>query len=256
VRDVWRTMTEHNGYFILLNVAMGGQFPAALGGGPDAGTVSGKPMLVDWVHVLFNGSPGGAAPTTTPSSSPSGTPTTTAPPTSSPSSTPTAPTECSSSTSPPPTSGSTTTTGPTPGPNQTRVIEAEAFTGQNGTTTESSTDVGGTQDVTKIGNGDWLSYDAVDFGTTAKKSLVARVASGSASGSVLVTVHLDSLTGPTVGSFGAGNTGGWQSWKTVPANIEATTGVHKVFLTFTSGASGDLLNLNKFTFGVTPDVVL
>jgi hypothetical protein len=237
--------------------------------------VSGKPMLVDWVHVSFNGSaagPGGPVPSVTPTTSPTGSPTTSAPPTSSPTAPPTTPTEpapCSSTTSAPPTTTpptstppttapptSTPTTGPNPGPNQTRVIEAEAFTAQQGTDTGSSTDVGGTQDVTKIGNGDWLSYDAVDFGSVAKRSLVARVASGSATGSVLVTVRLDSLTGPTIGSFGAGNTGGWQSWKTVPANIDATTGVHKVFLTFRSDDSGDLLNLNKFTFGVTPEVVL
>jgi hypothetical protein len=136
------------------------------------------------------------------------------------------------------------------------VIEAEAFTAQQGTDTESSTDTGGTQNVTKIGNGDWLSYDAVDFGSVAKRSLVARVASGSTTGSALVQVRLDSASGPVIGSFGAGSTGGWQSWKSVPANITPTTGVHRVFLTFTSDDTGNLLNLNKFTFGVTPEVTL
>jgi beta-glucanase (GH16 family) len=49
VKDVWKTMDK--GYFIILNVAMGGQFPAALGGGPDGSTASGKSMSVDYVKV-------------------------------------------------------------------------------------------------------------------------------------------------------------------------------------------------------------
>lgn len=257
VRDVWKTMTEHNGYFILLNVAMGGQFPAALGGGPDAGTVPGKPMLVDYVRVAFRGSSAGPGPTTAPVSpiaeptkTPTATPTRT--PTATPKPTPTVtPTKTSTATptktptsSPPPTS---------PNPKQTRVLQAEAYSAQQGT---SRADTGGTSAVTSISTGDWLRYDAVDFGTEAKRSLVARVASGLAPGSALVEVHLDSLTSPAVGSFGSGSTGGWQSWTTVPANIAPTTGVHTVFLTFTSGDPGPLLNLDKFTFGVTPDVVL
>ncbi len=46
-------MTGHEGYFLLLNVAMGGAFPngAAGSASPTAATVSGKPMLVDYVAV-------------------------------------------------------------------------------------------------------------------------------------------------------------------------------------------------------------
>jgi len=41
----------HHGFFIILNVAMGGGFPGAFGGGPTSSTVSGAPMLVDYVAV-------------------------------------------------------------------------------------------------------------------------------------------------------------------------------------------------------------
>jgi len=41
----------HHGFFLILNVAIGGGFPAAFGGGPTAATASGKPMLVDYVAV-------------------------------------------------------------------------------------------------------------------------------------------------------------------------------------------------------------
>jgi beta-glucanase (GH16 family) len=46
----WANATNH-GYFIILNVAMGGVFPANQGGGPTTATRSGVPMLVDHVAV-------------------------------------------------------------------------------------------------------------------------------------------------------------------------------------------------------------
>ncbi|AWI31037.1 glycoside hydrolase family 16 protein [Streptomyces tirandamycinicus] len=57
----WADMTEHAGYFILLNVAVGGAFPDALAGKtPTAATVPGHPMLVDYVAVWTRG--GGTTP--------------------------------------------------------------------------------------------------------------------------------------------------------------------------------------------------
>ncbi|GBQ01639.1 1,3-beta-glucanase [Streptomyces spongiicola] len=57
----WADMTEHAGYFILLNVAVGGAFPDALAGRtPTAATVPGHPMLVDYVAVWTRG--GGTTP--------------------------------------------------------------------------------------------------------------------------------------------------------------------------------------------------
>ncbi|OLB78154.1 MAG: hypothetical protein AUI14_14390 [Actinobacteria bacterium 13_2_20CM_2_71_6] len=35
-----------------VNAAIGGEFPAALGGGPTGATASGRPMLVDYVAVF------------------------------------------------------------------------------------------------------------------------------------------------------------------------------------------------------------
>jgi hypothetical protein len=50
----------HHGFFMILNVAMGGGFPAAFGGGPTGSTQPGVPMLVDYVRVLTSG--GGSNP--------------------------------------------------------------------------------------------------------------------------------------------------------------------------------------------------
>jgi len=56
----WANMTDHAGYFLLLNVAMGGAFPNGVHGAatPTAATVSGHPMLVDYVAVWTRGGGG------------------------------------------------------------------------------------------------------------------------------------------------------------------------------------------------------
>jgi hypothetical protein len=216
----WTNMTSHAGYFILLNVAMGGSFPNGVAGGttPTGSTVSGRSMLVDYVTVLTRG--GGTTPPTTP-------PPTTPPPT-----------------TPPPTT-------PPPGGtiNAYSTIQAEAFNAQNGVQTENTTDTGGGRNIGWIANGDWVRFDRVDFGSTPARNFQARVASGAGGGvSGLVEVRLGSPTAAPIGSFAVGNTGGWQSWRTVPANITGVTGVQTVYFTFTSGQPADFVNVNWFTF--------
>jgi beta-glucanase (GH16 family) len=52
----------HHGFFMILNVAMGGGFPAAFGGGPTGSTQPGVPMVVDYVRVLTSGGGGNPPP--------------------------------------------------------------------------------------------------------------------------------------------------------------------------------------------------
>jgi len=212
----WANATNH-GYFLILDVAMGGGFPGAFGGGPTAATASGVPMLVDYVTVAYKN--GG---TTTTPSTPSTTPSTT------------------------PSSSGGGTTG------AYSAIAASSSTAKNGTQTETTSDgaPGGSLDVGWIHNGCWLRFDKVDFGSSPATQFYGRVASGAPSGvSGLVEVRLDSPTNPVLGSFAVANTGGWQSWRTVPANISAVTGVHTVYLTFTSGQPADYVNVHWFDFG-------
>lgn len=198
----WANATNH-GFFVILNVAMGGAFPDALGGGLDSATESGHPMVVDYVQVLQAAG-----------------------------------------------SGSGTTSPPTGSRDAYSTIQAESYDSQSGVSTETTTDTGGGQNIGYLANGDWALYKGVNFGSTAATQFSARVASGAASGiSGLVEVRLDSATSTPVGSFAVANTGGWQTWKTVPANISSVTGTHDVYLTFTSGQSADFVNVNWFTFG-------
>ncbi|MEU4510137.1 glycoside hydrolase family 16 protein [Nonomuraea wenchangensis] len=205
----WANMTGHAGYFLLLNVAMGGAFPNALGGQtPTAATVPGRPMVVDYVAVWQSGAGSTPDPTITPTS---------------------------------------------PGGVDARsTIQAERYQAQSGTIVETTTDSGGGQNVGAIGNGDWLRYDGVNFGSTAATQFKARVASGAAAGvSGLVQVRLDSPTATPIGDFALANTGGWQSWRTIPANISGVTGTHTVYLTFSSGQPADFVNVNWFTFSTS-----
>ncbi|WP_406673305.1 glycoside hydrolase family 16 protein [Nonomuraea sp. N2-4H] len=202
----WNNMTGHAGDFLLLNVAMGGAFPNALGGQtPTAATEPGHPMVVDYVAVWQSGDGGGTDPTDP------------------------------------------------PGDVDARsTIQAEHYTAQSGTIVETTTDTGGGQNVGAIANGDWLRYDGVNFGSTPATQFKARVASGAAAGvSGLVQVRLDSPTAPPIGDFAISNTGGWQSWRTVPANISGVTGTHTVYLTFSSGQPADFVNVNWFTFSTS-----
>ncbi|MFI7407980.1 glycoside hydrolase family 16 protein [Streptomyces sp. NPDC049627] len=196
----WSNATNH-GFFVILNVAMGGAFPDAFGGGLDADTQPGHPMVVDYIQVLSS-------------------------------------------------SGSGTTPPPTGNRDAYSAIQAESYDGQSGVGTESTSDSGGGQNISSLANGDWALYRGVTFGSTAATQFVGRVASGAASGvSGLVEVRLDSRGNAPIGSFAVANTGGWQSWRTVPANISGVTGTHDVYLTFTSGQPSDFVNVNWFNFG-------
>jgi Protein kinase domain/Carbohydrate binding module (family 6) len=129
-------------------------------------------------------------------------------------------------------------------------IQAESYDRQSGVTLEPTADAGGGQDITSIGTGDWVLYRGVDFGTVPATQFVARIAGGAPAGvGGRVEVRLDSLGNAPVGSAATSSTGGWQRWLTVPANIAAVTGVHDVYLTFSSAQTADWVSVNWLTFG-------
>jgi hypothetical protein len=139
--------------------------------------------------------------------------------------------------------------GPSGGINAFSQIQAASYTSHNQTQTQPTTDIGGGSNVGWIHNGCWLGYANVDFGNNGATQFIARVASGAASGvSGLVQVALDSPNAAPLGSFAIANTGGWQSWRTVPANISTVRGTHTVYLVFSSGQPADYVNIHWFTF--------
>jgi hypothetical protein len=102
----------------------------------------------------------------------------------------------------------------------------------------------------QLSNGKYLEYNGINFGSGSSQ-FDARVASGAAGGvSGLVNVVLDNPNNAPIGNFAIANTGGWSSWRTIPANITQTTGVHNVYLEFQSGAGGNppYVSLHYFSF--------
>ena len=138
-------------------------------------------------------------------------------------------------------------------------ISADCYSGSKGTISVSAatgdtspSGVDGNQ-AAQLVNGDYLEYPNINFGSGSTQ-FDARVASGAAGGvSGLVEVVLDNPSNAPVGSFAVGNTGGWTTWKTVPANITDTTGTHTVYLEFASGATGSppFVSLHYFNFPAT-----
>ncbi|MBT2523549.1 carbohydrate-binding protein [Arthrobacter sp. ISL-28] len=129
------------------------------------------------------------------------------------------------------------------------MIQAEAYTDAYGVGVEATGDSSGGEDIAYVGNGSWVEYGNVAFGAQAATQLMARVASGAASGVTgLIEVRLDSPSSTPVGSIPVSNTGGWQTWTTKIADTSGITGTHTVYLTFTSDQPGDFVNLNWFKF--------
>jgi beta-glucanase (GH16 family) len=52
--NTWNNAVHHP-FFIIYDLAMGGGFPDAFGGGPNASTISGGQMTIDWVAVYNKG---------------------------------------------------------------------------------------------------------------------------------------------------------------------------------------------------------
>jgi hypothetical protein len=212
----WQAAVDH-GFFLILDLAIGGGFPNGVCGctSPSSSTSSGAAMSVGYVAVYTTtGSGGGGG------------------------------------------GGgggkSCTTTA-------TSDISADCFAASQGTisvTTASDANPSGVDgnQAAQLVNGDYLEYSNVKFGTAGSTQFDARVASGAAGGvSGLVEVVLDNPSNAPVGSFALGNTGGWSTWKTVPANISKVTGTHNVYLKFVSGAGGNppFVSLHYFNFPAT-----
>jgi len=212
----WQAAVDH-GFFLILDLAIGGGYPNGVCGctSPSSSTSSGGAMSVGYVAVYTTAGGGGGG------GGGGGT--------------------------------SCTTTA-------TSDISADCYSASQGTISVTAatgdsnpSGVDGNQ-AAQLTNGDYLEYSGVNFGTTGSTQFDARVASGAAGGvSGLVEVVLDSPSNAPVGSFALANTGGWTSWKTIPANISKVTGTHNVYLEFVSGAGGNppFVSLHYFNFPAT-----
>ncbi|ANW95414.1 hypothetical protein AXE80_03575 [Wenyingzhuangia fucanilytica] len=127
----------------------------------------------------------------------------------------------------------------------TDIIEAECYHDMSGIEKEDNTE--GTESITGINDGDWIKFDAIDFGEGVD-SLKARVASNTTGGSI--EIRTESVSGTLIGTLPVNTTFGLQNWETLSVEIDPIAGVKDVYFVFKGGA-GDLFNINWFQF-LTP----
>lgn len=120
--------------------------------------------------------------------------------------------------------------------------EAEKICFESGIKTEKCS--AGGINVANIENGDYIKVKGVDFGSGAS-GFTASVASATNGGKI--ELHLDSVTGPVVGTVTVPATNGWQDWIEVTGNVSGATGKHDLFLRFTGG-DGFLFNVDWWRF--------
>jgi hypothetical protein len=97
-------------------------------------------------------------------------------------------------------------------------IEAENYATMNGVVKENTTDVGGGQSLGYIDTGDWMDYK-ITVAAAGTYSVRLRVASPTGG-----QLQMKNSTGTVLATVTVPNTGGWQNWQTVVANITLPAG--------------------------------
>ncbi|GLX93275.1 carbohydrate-binding protein [Herbidospora sp. NBRC 101105] len=129
---------------------------------------------------------------------------------------------------------------------QPRHRQGEHWGAQNGVQTAQHAAAEGGTTVGFVDNNDWISF--TPYNLTGATSLTARVSSGGVGGTL--EVRAGSATGTLLGTATVANTGSWDTFANVTANLSnvptATTTVFLVFKGVTG--QGNLFDLDAFTF--------
>jgi glucosylceramidase len=118
----------------------------------------------------------------------------------------------------------------------TSQIQGSSYSNQQGLETETTSDSTGGYDLGYLTNGAYAVYNNVDFGTGVTKVNVRTASAGSGA---TATFYLDSMIGTPIATVTLPVTSGWQSWLTVSANVAGASGVHTLYVVFTSGSNVD-----------------
>lgn len=118
------------------------------------------------------------------------------------------------------------------------VIEAESIDDHNGVAAANG-------ELSNIHNGEWVRYDAFDFGAGVES--VEFFASAKFAGGV-IDMRIDSETGDSIGTVSVTSTGNFWTYQSFTAAINSSvSGVHNLYLVF-SGGSDSLMNIDWFEF--------
>jgi hypothetical protein len=134
----------------------------------------------------------------------------------------------------------------------TLTITASTYTAaSSGVATQATSDTGGGDNVGWIGNGAWLEYTGVNFGS-GYPQIEARLASA-LSGTDIGTISFEigSLTATPFATIEVSGTGGWQTWVTSAptANSPPPTGTQTLYVSFATSTGENFVNVNWFELG-------
>ncbi|MFC7337792.1 carbohydrate-binding protein [Haloferula chungangensis] len=127
---------------------------------------------------------------------------------------------------------------------KTAMVEAEDYDNGQDYRFEDTQDIGGGQNLGWISDGEWMEYTIAPE-TTGWHRLDFRVAGDNSDGSIDIVSN-----GQTLGSVVIGDTGGWQSWKTVSTWVNfPTSGTQTLRLEFVVPSAS--FNLNWLSYEST-----
>jgi endoglucanase Acf2 len=114
--------------------------------------------------------------------------------------------------------------------------------------------IAGGQGVLDLGGGDSFKIPGVTFGSGAPTRMLMRYASAT-TGSGLIEVRLDSLTGPVIAGGGVGGTGGTSTFVELPLGMNGSTlpllpGTHDLYVTCSTPYPGELARIDWIKFDV------
>jgi beta-glucanase (GH16 family) len=120
------------------------------------------------------------------------------------------------------------------GPNtgSSNLIQAESYSNMLGVQTEATTDAGGGQNVGWIEAGDWMAYNSINFPTTGTYQVEYRVASLNGGGRLSLDLNAGSIV---LGALDVPATGGWQNWTTISHTVSVTAGTYNLGLYAVAG---------------------
>ena len=96
--------------------------------------------------------------------------------------------------------------------------------------------------VMDIDEGEYIRLRGVDFGAGAKQFRLT----ASSTGSLTVTLHLDSTDGPVIGTLTLSRTGSVDKYRTFNTRVKDATGVHDLYLCFSAPTGDTHLDWWKF----------
>ncbi|OCX52053.1 carbohydrate-binding protein [Mucilaginibacter sp. PPCGB 2223] len=126
--------------------------------------------------------------------------------------------------------------------NPYKKVEAETIAWSEGVKTAQDAATG--VYVTRINNGGYIKVRSVDFGRGAV-SYEARIATALNGGKI--NLHIDTPTGPLIGTLNVASTGNDAVWAIQTCNVTGIKGIHDLFFVF-EGGDGDLFNFDWWKF--------